>query len=46
MGYDQFHVSESLFSDGVQNKLELEIGWTQADLLKRLFQEFWRNKRY
>lgn len=45
-GYDQLHVSERLLSNGVQNKLELEIGWTKADLLKGLFQQFWRNKRY
>lgn len=45
-GYDQLCVSQSLLSDSVQNKLELEIGWTQADLLKGLFLEFRRNKRY
>lgn len=45
-GYDQLCVSESLLSDSVQNKLGLEIGWTQADLLKGLFREFGRNKRY
>lgn len=45
-GYDQLCISKSLLSDSVQNKLELEIGWTQADILKELFQECRRNKKY